>query len=669
VLESELSSPADASAIPPAAIGNQLPRLADYETAFLIREVETRLLTLFSEGKLNGTVHTCIGQEWTGVAIARHLVPGDEICSNHRGHGHFLAQTGDVTGLIAEVMGRQSGVVSGRGGSQHLQADGFFSNGIQGGMIPVAAGLAWAKKMAGSGNIVVVFIGDGTLGEGTLYETLNIASRHDLPLLVELENNLYAQSTSQRQTLAGDILSRAESFGIANGHADTWELEALFDAARRAVDYVRDNIRPFFLRIDTYRLMAHSKGDDDRDEAEVADYRAKDALHRFTAASPGIAEPMVAKACAAVDAAVTRAEASPESSLAVVSPAVTVSEAARWSAVGICPRVRFAERLYQGLGAAMERDERVVIFGEDIEAPYGGAFKVTRDLSARFPHRVTNMPIGEASIIGIGNGLALGGLRPVCEIMFGDFLTLAADQLINHAAKFSDMYGDRVSVPLLVRVPMGGRRGYGPTHSQSLEKHFLGVPHLTVLAVNHRYDPAALLDRIFTHIAGPILLIENKVQYTVMLGGAVPAGFVYEQTDAVYPTLRLRPGDRPEVTIVCYGGMLSEVETAALALFDEHDIVAEIIGPTQLYPLDLTPILGSVSQTRRLVIAEEGQGFAAFGAEVVASLVEAMPMAPFAVARVNLAPRSIPSSGPAEKAHLPSSTDITGAALDLFGDG
>jgi 2-oxoisovalerate dehydrogenase E1 component len=204
------------------------------------------------------------------------------------------------------------------------------------------------------------------------------------------------------------------------------------------------------------------------------------------------------------------------------------------------------------------------------------------------------------------------------------------------------MYGDRVSVPLLVRVPMGGRRGYGPTHSQSLEKHFLGVPHLTVLAVNHRYDPAALVDHIFTNIVGPTLLIENKVLYTVMLGSPAPVGFVYEQTDAVYPTLRLRPADPPEVTIVCYGGMLSEAETAVAALFDEHDTVAEIICPTQLYPLDLTPILASVAQTRRLVIAEEGQGFAAFGAEVVASLVEAMPMTPFAAARVNPAPRCIP---------------------------
>jgi 2-oxoisovalerate dehydrogenase E1 component len=131
------------SAVP---TGNQDPADDDYQTAYLIREVENRLLRLFSEGKLSGTVHTCIGQEWTGIAIARHLRAGDQICSNHRGHGHFLAMTGDVAGLIAEVMGRSSGVVAGRGGSQHLCTDTFLSNGIQGGMAPVSAGLAWAHS-------------------------------------------------------------------------------------------------------------------------------------------------------------------------------------------------------------------------------------------------------------------------------------------------------------------------------------------------------------------------------------------------------------------------------------------------------------------------------------------------------------------------------------------
>src|SRR5580693_2414746 len=181
-----------------------------YARAILIRAFEQRLLQLFSEGRLFGTVHTCIGQEFTGIAVAEHLQPGDLIFSNHRCHGHYLARTGDVAGLLAEIMGRETGTCGGRGGSQHICAGGVFSNGVQGGIAPVSAGLALAQRLNKTNNIVTVFIGDGTLGEGTLYETLNLASKWNLPLLIVLENNSYAQSTSQSETLAGDIRQRAE---------------------------------------------------------------------------------------------------------------------------------------------------------------------------------------------------------------------------------------------------------------------------------------------------------------------------------------------------------------------------------------------------------------------------------------------------------------------------
>src|SRR5437879_1153856 len=183
-----------------------------FARAFLIRSFEERLLELFSEGKLFGTVHTCIGQEFTGIAVAGHHQPGDLIFSNHRCHGHYLARTGNVEGLMAEIMGRATGICGGRGGSQHICSEGVFSNGVQGGAVPVAAGLALAQKLTGSHSIVVAFIGDGTLGEGAVYETLNIASKWNLPILIVLENNGYSQSTATEQTLAGDILKRAEAF-------------------------------------------------------------------------------------------------------------------------------------------------------------------------------------------------------------------------------------------------------------------------------------------------------------------------------------------------------------------------------------------------------------------------------------------------------------------------
>jgi len=225
--------------------------------ALTIRRTEERILSLFAESKLFGTVHTCIGQEWTGVAVAEALQSGDFIFSNHRGHGHYLARTDDVEGLIAELMGRSIGVCGGRGGSQHLCRDGFFANGVQGGIVPVAAGLAMARRMEGGSHIAVVFIGDGTLGQGVVYETLNIAAQWSLPLLIVLEDNGIAQSTPRAETLAGTIKGRAHAFGIDVRCADTWHPSELIVQASRAVRQIRQSRRPIQLRVKTYRCHAH----------------------------------------------------------------------------------------------------------------------------------------------------------------------------------------------------------------------------------------------------------------------------------------------------------------------------------------------------------------------------------------------------------------------------
>ncbi len=175
------------------------------------------------------------------------------------------------------------------------------------------------------------------------------------------------------------------------------------------------------------------------------------------------------------------------------------------------------EALNAALQNALASDERVVIMGEDILDPYGGAFKVTRGLSDSFPDRVITTPISEAGIVGVAAGMALRGLLPVVEIMFGDFITLIADQVINHAAKFRWMYNNQVRVPIVIRTPMGGRRGYGPTHSQTMEKFFIGVPGLRVLAPNTFSDPGDLLSKAIFEDNDPVLFIENKLLYLLIL--------------------------------------------------------------------------------------------------------------------------------------------------------
>ena len=249
-----------------------------YRIMLLIRRFEERLLEEFSKGRLVGTTHAYIGQEADAAGIFRALDPGDVIFSNHRCHGHFLAYGGEPYRLAAELMGRSTGLVGGRGGSQHIHWRNFYSNGIQGGIVPVAAGMALAEKLKHSQQIVAVFLGDGTLGEGVVYESLNLAALWAIPVLFVVENNRYAQTTPIEMGVAGSIAARFQAFGIPVWEKETHDVAEVLALARQAVDHVRTAGVPAGLILHTNRFSAHSKGDDTRNEAELARIRSRDPL-------------------------------------------------------------------------------------------------------------------------------------------------------------------------------------------------------------------------------------------------------------------------------------------------------------------------------------------------------------------------------------------------------
>jgi TPP-dependent pyruvate/acetoin dehydrogenase alpha subunit len=250
-----------------------------YEQMFTIRRFEETLLEMFSQGKLVGTTHTYIGQEADAVGVIGHLDPErDVVFSNHRCHGHYIAFTGDLYGLLCEVMGKPDGTCGGKGGSQHLCNGNFYSNGVQGSIVPVSTGIALAEKQRGTGAVTTAFLGDGTLGQGAVYECLNMASLWRLPMLFVLENNHYAQTTPRELAVAGNIAERAAAFGIATDELDTTDVTEIDAAAGRAVDRVRSSGGPFFLVLHTYRFSPHSKGDDFRDPGEIESRREHDPL-------------------------------------------------------------------------------------------------------------------------------------------------------------------------------------------------------------------------------------------------------------------------------------------------------------------------------------------------------------------------------------------------------
>ena len=252
-----------------------------YFEMFLIRTFEKKLLEAYGNGLIHGTTHTYIGQACNSVALFENLTQEDIIWSNHRCHGHFISYCGKLLELMAEIFGKKNGICGGRGGSQHLNFKNFFSNGILGGSIPQAVGSSYSLKQDKSDNISIVFIGDGTMGEGILYESLNLASLWGCPILFVCENNFIAQTTPINQNLAGTIKDRVQSFGIKYEYSFNFDFDEILDKGKKAIEFVRNNKKPAFLEIYSNRLGPHSKGDDTRSKDILDNLESNDVLIKF----------------------------------------------------------------------------------------------------------------------------------------------------------------------------------------------------------------------------------------------------------------------------------------------------------------------------------------------------------------------------------------------------
>ncbi len=331
-----------------------------------------------------------------------------------------------------------------------------------------------------------------------------------------------------------------------------------------------------------------------------------------------------------------------------------------------------AAAINNALHSLFHEDERVHLLGEDILDPYGGAFKISKGLSTSFPERVHATPISEAAIVGVSGGMALRGLRPIVEIMFGDFITLAFDQIVNHISKFPAMYNHQVSCPVVIRTPMGGGRGYGPTHSQSLEKFFIGVPGLDVVAISPLHDIERFYRHAVTVTETPTILIEHKLLYpqsTCELDTDRYREFSLRRTDGAYPTVSLSLNNfrRADITLVTYGGTTRLALEAARHALIEHEITVEVLVLGQLSPLPTDDIIESVSRTRRCLTLEEGTKQLGVGAEIASQIQERLfgsLAAP--VLRVAAADAVIPAARGLEEETLPGIEDVEAAMVRLM---
>ncbi|GGK20492.1 alpha-ketoacid dehydrogenase subunit alpha/beta [Salinarimonas ramus] len=655
---------------------------AALDTAFLerawrslnrVRRFDERVIELFNEGLVKGTAHSCVGQEAIAVGACAALEREDYIVSHHRGHGHCLAKGADLDGMMAELLGRDTGYCRGLGGSMHiadLELGILGANGVVGAGIGLGTGAALSAKIRRSGQVCLVFFGDGAANEGIFHEALNMASLWKLPVIYLCENNQFGLSTAMSESTAIDrIAKRAAGYSMPGETIDGNDVGAVHEATRRAVARARAGEGPSLIEALTWRWGDHSM------RANLPRYRSAEDEDAWRARNDPLARvrrlleerqvrpealaAAVAEEDAAIERAVEAAKVAPEPTIDILDDAVA-APARLEGASEPGPKARsartisYVEAIREAIDQAMEEDERVFVIGEDV-GKIGGIFGCTRGLLDKFgPERLRDAPISENAIANAAVGAAITGLRPIAEVQIFDFVTLMMDAIVNQAAKFRFMLGGKPRVPLVIRGPQGGGIRLGAQHSQSLETWFTHIPGLVVLAPSTPYDAKGLLMAAIRD-DNPVVFLEHKLLYVQGMG-TVPA----EPYAIPIGKAEIKREGR-HATLVATMAMVMPALAAARELSREG-IEVEVIDPRSLAPLDLDTIVASVRKTNRLVVAHEGWTRHGFGAEIAAAVTEAaFDHLDAPVARVGMRATPMPYNDTLERAVIPSQADIVAA--------
>lgn len=586
-----------------------------YRRMRLIRQFEDQASRLYRAGEIPGFLHLSTGQEATAVGACWPLDDRDVVTSTHRGHGHCIAKGLDVTGMFAELLGKESGTNRGRGGSMHI-ADprrGIFgANGIVAAGLPIAAGAATAAQLRGRGGVVLAFFGDGAVAQGMFHEAVNLAAVWRLPVIFCCENNHYAEfspaSAQHRATLA----DRARGYGVDFAQVDGNDVVAVAETVTGLVDKLRAGAGPVLVEAETYRWHGHYEGDPERyrEPAELAAWQAHDPLVLLASR---LDAGRVAEIDHEVDAEIEKAVAEAR---AAVDPAPETLH--HYVSVPREPMpeppepegeiFRTMDAVHDALDHELAADDGVFLAGIDVGAG-GNVFGLTRGLAEKYPGRVRDTPISENAIVGVGVGAAMAGLRPVVELMYFDFIGVCLDQLMNQAAKLRFMTGGAVSLPLVVRTQFGAGKSSGSQHSQSLEALLAHIPGLTVVMPSTPADTYGLL-RAAIRDPNPVVFVENRLLYghkgpRPRPGHLIPLGKAAVRREGT------------DVTLVSYSKLVHDCMAVAAQLAEEL-ISVEVIDLRTIAPLDTETVLRSLAKTGRLVVAHQATEQFGVGAELAA---------------------------------------------------
>jgi len=656
-----------------------------------IREFEQTAYLRFLQGEIPGTLHQSQGQEAVAVGVCSLLTKDDWITSTHRPHGHALAKGMHPNVAMAEVYGKSTGCLGGRGGSMHLgdpDIGMLTSTAIVGGGLTIAPGLAWALKSIGTKNVAVSFFGDGASNEGAFHEGVNYAAAFSLPVIFVCENNMYGASTPFHEvTKNTNVASRGAAYGIPSIQVDGMDVLAVRDAMTEAVERARNGEGPTLIEALTYRFVGHSRNDArayrTKDEEQL--WKDRDPIESLknVVSTNGILsdseiESALAQAKQEIADAVLFAQESPVPDATAATDLLTIySNLPDPSAPPIRlpdgPEERWlsiSEALREGIAEEMRANPAVYLLGEDVGVPggFGGAFGVYLGLSDEFGRdRVVDTPISEKAILGAAIGSGIAGMRPLADLQYADFIYEAMDEIVNEAAKIRYMSGGKVAVPMVLRSPVGASQR-GAQHSQCPESQLLNFPGLRVVCVS---DPYVAKGVIKTALRGtdPVLIFEHKKLYgskkRVEAGSITSRTFVPEEDYTIPLGKALIRRDGTDVTILAtFTELYKSLEIAARLAAE--GISCEVIDPVWLSPFDWETIFASVRKTGRLVVAHEGHLTGGWGGEVAARVAEecfSSLRAP--IKRVASKDVPMPFAPSLESAIVPAAADIEKAIRDV----
>ena len=652
------------------ATGTSVELTGLYRSMLLIRRFEERVLDLRRERLVAGSIHLCAGQEAIPVGATAALGPNDRVVATYRGHGWALACGVPLDQLLAEICHRATGINGGRGGSAHLMAPEhrfLGENSIVGAGVPIADGAALASQISGTGRVVLASFGDGATSQGATHEGFVFAVARRLPVVFVCENNGWSEMTPiSRIVPVQDLSARAAGYGFPGVSVDGTDPVAVTDAVSEAVARARGGHGPTLIEARCRRLWGHYNADvehyrprDDRLAARNADpvVALRERLLRDGADEAAL-DDLEDGVRATLDVAVERVLAHPPPDAAAARRHVYGQR------VGPTPgdpaderELKYVKAVNEALRRELSSRPEVVVYGEDV-GHAGGIFGATKGLQEEFGQaRVFDTPIAEAAILGSAVGASLEGLRPVVEIMWGDFLLVALDQLVNQAANVRYVSQGRYAAPLVVRTQEGVTPGSCAQHSQSLEALLAHIPGLRVGVPSTPQDAYSML-RAGVADNDPVVLFESRGLYQteqlVQLGGPIEA----------VGGARVRC-EGADITIISWGQMAAKTVEAASRLID-HDVCATVLDLRWLSPLDEDAIGEAVGRTKRVLIVHEANLTGGFGAEVAARVSERFfgeLEAP--VRRVGVPDSRIPAAPALQDALVPSVETIAGAAVEL----